>query len=120
MGVVTEKLADNKGLVWPASIAPFSLHLLVLSKEKDGEATKLAQELYTTLTSCGVEVLFDDREASAGEKFADSDLIGIPMRIVVSDKSLEKGGIEIKERTASEGHIVTKEELLATYQKNCE
>jgi prolyl-tRNA synthetase len=120
MGVVTEKLADEKGLVWPTSIAPFSLHLLVLSKEKDSEAHKLAQELYTTLTARSVEVLFDDREASAGEKFADSDLIGIPMRVVVSDKSLEKGGIEIKERTATEGHIITKEELLATYQKNCE
>lgn len=120
MGVVTEKLADEKGLVWPTSIAPFSLHLLVLSKEKEGETLKLAQELYTTLTSRGVEVLFDDREVSAGEKFADSDLIGIPMRIIVSDKSIEKGGVEIKERTATEAHIVTKEEILATYQKNCE
>jgi prolyl-tRNA synthetase len=120
MGVVTEKLADEKGLVWPVSIAPFSLHLLILSKEKDSEAHKLAEEIYTTLVSRGVEVLFDDREVNAGEKFADSDLIGIPMRAVISDKSVEKGGIEIKERTASEGYIVTKEELLATYQKNCE
>lgn len=120
MGVVTEKLADEKGLVWPVSIAPFSLHLLILSKEKDSEAYKLAEEIYTTLVSRGVEVLFDDREVNAGEKFADSDLIGIPMRAVISDKSIEKGGIEIKERTASEGHIVTREELLATYQKNCE
>ena len=120
MGVVTEKLANEKGLVWPASIAPFSLHLLSLSKDKTSEAYTLAKSLYTTLTARGVEVLFDDRDASPGEKFADSDLIGIPMRVVVSDKSLEKGGVEIKERISDESHIITAEELLATYVKNCE
>lgn len=120
MGVVTEKLADDKGLVWPAAIAPFSLHLITLAKDKESKAYTLAEELYNTLTASGVEVLFDDREASPGEKFADSDLIGIPMRVVVSDKSLEKGGVEIKERTSSDSQIITKEELLATYQKNCE
>jgi prolyl-tRNA synthetase len=120
MGVVTEKLADEKGLVWPTAIAPFSLHLLVLSKEKDSDAHTLAESIYKTLTSRGVEVLFDDREASPGEKFADSDLIGIPMRVVVSDKSIEKGGVELKERVSTESHIVGVEELLATYQKNCD
>ncbi len=120
MGVVTEKLADEKGLVWPASIAPFSLHLLSLSKDINSESHKLAESIYSTLTASGVEVLFDDREASAGEKFADSDLIGIPMRVVVSDKSLEKGGVELKERTSNESSIVTVEELYTTYKKNCE
>ncbi len=120
MGVITEKYADEKGLVWPAAVAPFSLHLLSLSKDTEGETVQVARTLYDALTLRGVEVLFDDREVSAGEKFADSDLIGIPMRVVVSDKSLEKGGVEIKERTQQEGYIVTIEELLATYQKNCE
>jgi prolyl-tRNA synthetase len=119
MGVITEKYADDRGLVWPASVAPFSLHLLSLSKDKASESHKLAESLYTTLTERGVEVLFDDREASPGEKFADSDLLGIPMRVVVSDKSIEKGGVEIKERTVEEGHIVSVEELLSTYQKDC-
>jgi prolyl-tRNA synthetase len=119
MGVVTEKMSDDKGLVWPSSISPFSLHLILLSKEKDGEATKLAESLYTKLTNRGVEVLFDDRILQAGEKFADSDLIGIPLRVVVSDKSIEKGGVEIKERIGSESQIITEEELLATYTKNC-
>jgi prolyl-tRNA synthetase len=119
MGVVVEKLADEKGLIWPASIAPFSLHLLSLSKDKTSAAHTLAETIYATLTKEGVEVLFDDREASPGEKFADSDLIGIPMRVVVSDKSLEKGGVEIKERTSSESQIITVEELYATYKKNC-
>lgn len=120
MGVITEKFADEKGLVWPASVAPFSLHLLLLSKEKESEASKVAESLYKKLTERGVEVLFDDRDASAGEKFADSDLLGIPMRVVVSEKSLEKGGVELKERISTEGHIVSIEELLATYKNNCE
>lgn len=120
MGVVTEKLADEKGLVWPASIAPFSLHLLSLSKDKTSDSHKLAESIYTTLASSGVEVLFDDREVSPGEKFADSDLIGIPIRVVVSDKSLEKGGVEIKERMSLESQIISVDELYATYKKNCD
>lgn len=120
LGVITEKFADEKGLVWPQSVAPFSLHLLLLSKDNDSEASKLATALYRTLTESGVEVLFDDRELNAGEKFADSDLMGIPMRVVVSDKSIEKGGVEIKERTSLDVQIITVEELLATYKNNCE
>lgn len=120
MGVVTEKFADEKGLVWPAAIAPFSLHLIAISKDKDSEASKLAEDIYTKLTQAGVEVLFDDRDEGAGSKFADSDLIGIPMRVVVSDKSLEKGGVEIKERTSDQSEIVTVEQLLKTYTPNCD
>lgn len=120
MGVITEKFADDKGLVWPASVAPFSMHLLVLSKGKDSEAHKVAEELYKKLTDDHVEVLFDDRDESAGAKFADSDLIGIPIRVVVSDKSLEKGGVEIKERTSDVSEVITVEELLKTYVPNCE
>ncbi|MEZ0208652.1 MAG: proline--tRNA ligase [Candidatus Paceibacterota bacterium] len=120
MGVVTEKFADDKGLVWPASIAPFSMHLIVISKDKSSEAVKVAEDLYKKLTDAHVEVLFDDREEQAGSKFADSDLIGIPMRVVVSDKSLEKGGVEIKERTSDASEIITIEQLLKTYTPNCE
>lgn len=119
MGVVTEKFADEKGLVWPASIAPFSLHLVVLYKDKGGEAYRTAESIYKKLTDEGVEVLFDDREVSPGEKFADSDLLGIPMRVVVSDKSLEKGGVELKERTRNESQIVSLEDFYTTYKKNC-
>lgn len=120
MGVVAETCSDERGLIWPVSIAPFSLHLIIVSKDRESETYKLGEELYKTLCSRGVEVLFDDRDVSPGEKFADSDLIGIPMRVVVSDKSLEKGGVEIKERTSTQAEIISKEELLATYIKNCE
>jgi prolyl-tRNA synthetase len=120
MGVIAEVLADDKGLVWPEAVAPFSLHLLTLAKNKDTDAYKQAEELYSTLTKRGVEVLFDDRDLSAGEKFADSDLIGIPMRVVVSEKSLAQGGVELKERKGGESSIITTEELLATFKGNCE
>jgi prolyl-tRNA synthetase len=119
MGVVVEKFSDEKGLIWPASIAPFSLHLIVISKDKDGEAAKVAEDLYKKLIDNHVDVLFDDRDESAGAKFADSDLIGIPMRVVISEKSLEKGGVEIKERARDESEIVTIDQLLATYTKDC-
>jgi prolyl-tRNA synthetase len=119
MGVIVEKLADEKGLIWPESIAPFSVHLLVLGRDREGEAMKTAEKIYETLTKNHVEVLFDDREASVGEKFADSDLIGIPMRIVVSDKSLEKGGVEIKERKVESSEIISVDQLLHMYTKTC-
>lgn len=119
MGVVVEKLADEKGLIWPESIAPFSVHLLYLGRDKEGEAFKQAEMIYETLTKNHVEVLFDDREGSVGEKFADSDLIGIPMRVVISDKSLEKGGVEIKERRSENSEIISIDQLLHMYTKTC-
>ena len=119
MGTIVETLSDEKGIIWPASIAPFSLHLLSLAKDKESDTHKKAEEFYKTLTDKGVEVLFDDRDEGAGSKFADSDLIGIPMRVVVSDKSLLAGGVEIKERKSDKGEVITIEELLKTYEKNC-
>lgn len=120
MGVIVESLSDERGLVWPKEIAPFDVHLLVLSKDKEGEAWREAETLYRNLTSNGVEVLLDDRDASAGEKFADSDLIGIPMRLVVSEKSLQSGGVEIKERKADHAEVVSIASVYATFQIDCE
>ncbi len=119
MGVVVEKFADDKGLVWPESIAPFSVHLVLIAKDKDGETAKVAEDLYKKLTDNHIEVLFDDRDESAGAKFADSDLIGIPMRVVVSDKSLLAGGVEIKERKSENSEIISVEQLLTMYTKVC-
>lgn len=108
IGTVVELLSDEKGIVWPESIAPFTVHLIKLG---DG-ATEQAEALYTTLTHAGIEVLFDDRNAQAGEKFADADLIGIPHRIVVSERSLSSGGVEYKKRTATDSEIVAIESVL--------
>jgi len=107
MGTIVEVFADDKGMVWPKSVAPFAVHLIGIGD------TAPADELYHELTEQGIEVLYDDREARPGQKFADADLIGIPLRVVISPKTLEAGGIEIKERTKDEAKIVTKQELFA-------
>ncbi len=113
MGTVVEVLSDDKGIVWPASIAPFAVHLVAL-----GEDMSEAESLYRELSDKGIEVLFDDRVgATAGEKFADADLLGMPMRVVVSKRSLENGGAEIKGRTESESKIVALSDVVSYVQK---
>lgn len=107
VGVIVEKFADEKGIVWPESVAPFAVHMIQI-----GNTTDQAKVLYEKLTEQGIEVLWDDRDISAGAKFADADLIGIPHRIVISEKSLEQGGLEYKKRTESESKIITETELL--------
>lgn len=102
MGVVVEALSDEKGLVWPEAVAPFEYHLLSL----DADTRADADALYEKLTSDGKEVLYDDRDVGAGEKFADADLIGIPTRVVVSKKAKAAGGYEVKKRNESESRIV--------------
>jgi prolyl-tRNA synthetase len=111
MGTVIEALADDKGIIWPESIAPYQVHLLSLG---DDEAVLTeANNVYEKLLKNGVEVLFDDREGlSAGEKFADADLIGIPYRAVVSIRSVKENGIELKKRTEEKGKIVSVDELV--------
>ncbi len=111
MGTVVEVLSDDKGIIWPESIAPFHVHLLVLGDDK--EIITEADKVYESLVKNNIEVLFDDRKGiSAGEKFADSDLLGIPHRAVISSRSIKEGGIELKKRTEEKGEIVSIEELL--------
>ena len=109
MGAIVEVLSDDAGIIWPKSVAPFAVHLLWLGN--DDAVKKEAESLYQNLTQKGFEVLFDDRDAPAGEKFADSDLLGIPMRLVVSKRSLEEGGYEMKARREEKGKIVSKDSL---------
>ena len=109
MGVIVEKYHDERGIIWPESVAPFAVHLLALSGA-DGE------KAYETLQKAGIQVLYDDREMSAGEKFAEADLMGIPWRIVVSPK-LDDGTVEIKKRTEKEPRIVDMKEVLNLIKK---
>jgi prolyl-tRNA synthetase len=110
MGVVVEKLADEKGIVWPEAIAPFTVHLVGLNLE-DPEIKDWADGLYTSLQRRGVEVLYDDREARPGEKFADSDLLGIPYRVVASRKGKEAGTFEVVARQTGEVRQLSETEL---------
>lgn len=113
MGAAVEAFADEKGIVWPEAIAPFRVHLLNLNTD-DEQVSKAAAELYDELTKKGIEALYDDRVGvSAGEKFKDSDLLGIPMRVVISKKTLAENKFETKERRDKEATFVTKAELLS-------
>lgn len=109
MGVAVELFSDEKGIVWPASIAPFAVHLVSLAAS--AKVKKEVDALYEKLQKAGVEVLYDDRDARAGEKFADADLIGIPLRAVISEKT-PAGKVEIKERTSDTARIISHAELL--------
>ncbi|HVV15405.1 MAG TPA: aminoacyl--tRNA ligase-related protein [Candidatus Paceibacterota bacterium] len=97
MGTIVETLADDKGIVWPAEVAPFRVHLIELSNGNE-DVHREAEELYRELGQAGIEALWDDRDARAGEKLNDSDLIGIPLRVVVSEKTLAAGKFECTQR----------------------
>ncbi|MEX0651907.1 MAG: aminoacyl--tRNA ligase-related protein [Candidatus Paceibacterota bacterium] len=112
MGTVVELLSDEKGIVWPAEVAPFAVHLIEIGG--DDEAVRAyAEALYKKLSDKGTLVLYDDRDARAGEKFADSDLVGIPKRVVVSKKTLETGELETVDRKTGAVEMVSEAELLA-------
>jgi prolyl-tRNA synthetase len=116
LATVAETHHDEAGLLWPASVTPFHVHLVLLAK-KAPQAVEVADRLYDELWAAGIEVLYDDREEpSPGVKFNDADLIGLPLRVTVSARSLEQGGVELKRRDQAERRIVPLAELLAVVQ----
>jgi prolyl-tRNA synthetase len=115
MGVLVEKFGDEKGLVWPETVAPFKVHMVGLNLE-DSEIKDWADGVYSNLVKAGVETLYDDRiETRAGEKFGDSDLLGMPYRVVVSKKGKESGMFEVVTRATGEVRQLTEEELFADF-----
>ena len=112
MGVVAELLASDTGIIWPEEIAPFKYHLIVLPSKND-EVRTFADNIYGELVERGVEVLYDDRDASAGEKFADADLIGVPTRIVVGEKNLSEGKIELRFLARGTNSLVPTSEVMS-------
>lgn len=115
MGVIVEKFADEKGIVWPAAVAPYQVHLVALNTDND-EVRDWADGIYSALQKQGVEVLYDDRDTRAGEKFADSDLLGMPYRVVLSRKGKEQGTFEVVTRQTGEVRNLTEEELYADFE----
>lgn len=110
MGLLAEHFADDRGLVWPVNVAPAKVYIARLG---EGDTTvKQADELYELLTSKKIEVIYDDRDLRAGEKFADADLLGIPYRVVVSEKTAAAGTYEFKPRTSQEAEQISAEALL--------
>jgi prolyl-tRNA synthetase len=112
MGTVAEHFADDKGLVWPENVAPAKVYLVSLSNIPS--VISAADDLYNRLTDLNVQVLYDDRDIRAGEKFADADLMGIPYRVVISQKTVESGKHELKKRTSEEVQLLASEEILKT------
>ena len=111
MGAVVELNNDEKGIIWPETVAPFRIHLIAVGQ--DLSIKENSDKIYEGLKAQGIEVLYDDREgASAGEKFADSDLIGIPCRVVISKKTLAENSVEIKQRKEKEVKLVKIDDLL--------
>lgn len=104
LATVVEVLADEKGMVWPKTIAPFDVQVIELNPEADTTVTKAAAEAVAALEKAGFDVLHDDRDLPAGKKFADSDLIGIPTRVVVSAKTVAAKKLEVKDRTSGDIH----------------
>lgn len=118
MGTVVELFSDEKGIIWPLSISPYLVHLIVL-KGGDKKLFERSEKIYNTLTQLKVEVLYDDREKSPGEKLKDADLIGLPIRLIISDKTGEK--IEWKERNKENTILLTPDEVIKRiklYEKN--
>ncbi|MCL2150520.1 MAG: proline--tRNA ligase [Dehalococcoidia bacterium] len=112
MAAIIELNHDDKGIIWPTSIAPYEVYLCALYPDNDAVACR-ADELYAELTTLGMEVLYDDRVESPGVKFNDADLLGIPIRVTLSPRSLEKGGIEIKKRTEAKAELISLAEAVA-------
>lgn len=110
MGLIAEHFADEKGLVWPENIAPYSVYLVSIGEK----GSKKADELYDTLTKKGAEVLYDDRDERPGAKFADAELLGIPYRITVSDRGVEAGEYELTHRTSGKTEQLTAEHIIDT------
>ena len=113
MGVIAELLSDENGLVWPESVAPFAYHLIVLDSEANTEVREEADRLFAEMEKRNISVLYDDREARAGEKFADADLIGIPKRIIVSEKTLAEGQFELVTRSNKTATFISEQDILA-------
>jgi prolyl-tRNA synthetase len=119
MGTLVEVLSDEKGIVWPEAVAPFPVHLVALNTE-DAAIRDYADGIYEELTKRGTTVLYDDRDARAGEKFADSDLMGLPYRVVISKKNKEEGLFEVVTRATGEVRKCTEAELYADFDGNSE
>ena len=111
MGVIAEKLSDEKGLVWPVDIAPAKVYLVSIGS---GDAIKEADRLYELMKIKGIEVIYDDRDVRPGEKFTDGELMGIPHMVTVSDRLIKTGNFEHKLRSTGEVSLLTQDELFDT------
>ncbi|OGO34040.1 MAG: proline--tRNA ligase [Chloroflexi bacterium RBG_16_57_11] len=112
MACIAEQHHDEYGLVWPVSVAPYLVHLVLLAGKGSAENPNIATRLYTDLQSAGIDTLYDDRSESPGVKFNDADLIGLPLRLTVSERALKAGGVELKRRDLAEREVVPLDQVI--------
>ena len=116
LACVVEEHHDEHGLIWPVTVAPYQVQLVLLRGKGTPQAEETAEQLYADLQTAGVEVLYDDRDESPGVKFNDADLIGLPIRLTVSERALAQGGVEMKLRSKTEKVIIPLNEVAARMQ----
>ncbi|HBB02905.1 MAG: hypothetical protein US89_C0003G0023 [Candidatus Peregrinibacteria bacterium GW2011_GWF2_38_29] len=118
MGTIVEAFNDEKGIIWPKSVTPYHVYMISIGANED--VIKESEKLYKELADAGIDVLYDDRSESPGKKFNDADLIGIPLRIVISEKTLKEESVELKERTDKEARLIlikdAKQEIINFYK----
>ncbi len=112
LACVAEEHRDEHGLIWPVTVAPYQVHLVLLRGKGTPQAEEIAEKLSADLEAAGIEVLYDDRDESPGVKFNDADLIGLPVRLTVSERALSQGGVEMKLRNKSEKVVVPLDETI--------
>jgi prolyl-tRNA synthetase len=113
LACVAEEHHDELGLVWPVTVAPYQAHIVLLRGKNTHQSEEISEKLYNDLLAAGVEVLYDDREVSPGVKFNDADLIGLPVRITISERSISQGGIEMKLRTKPDKIILSFDSVIS-------
>lgn len=116
MAIIVEEHYDEHGIIWPKNVAPYDIHLMTLGK--GDQPVEVAEKLYQDLQTAGYKVLYDDRKLSPGVKFKDADLMGMPLRVAVGQRGLDKGGVEVKWRHESDRELVPVEGLIGFLQEN--
>jgi prolyl-tRNA synthetase len=116
MGTIVEVLSDAKGIIWPESVAPYAVHIVSITNGNE-DVKKEADHLYDMLNENGIDALYDDRDVRAGEKFVDSDLIGIPLRLVVSEKTMSEGAIEVVKRADGTTSMIPESNIIEYLQR---
>ena len=112
LACVAEQYHDDNGLIWPVTVAPYPVHLVLLAGRGSEETVQVAEKLYKDLETAGIQALYDDRLESPGVKFNDADLIGLPIRLTVSDRALNAGGVEYKRRDQAEKAVIPFDEVI--------
>lgn len=117
LGTIVEESSDEYGIIWPKAVAPFQVHLIELGSKNSNKTSRAAKALYEKMVKSGIEVLYDDRESSIGEKLNDADLMGIPNRVVVSEKTLAAKKVELKIRGSKKTSLISEAQLLKFLKK---